>query len=104
MFNLSKKSSNNEIKDMVRYKMIFTGRVQGVGFRYKASHVANQYRLTGYVKNEYDGSVSMEIQGTEQEIYMFLKELASDRYIDIYELDKERIPLDEDERSFIVQY
>ncbi len=92
------------MKELVRYKMIFTGRVQGVGFRYKASHVANQYRLTGYVKNEYDGSVSMEVQGSEQEIYMFLKMLASDRYIDIYDLAKERIPIEDDERSFIVQY
>ena len=92
------------MKELVRYKMIFTGRVQGVGFRYKASHVANEYRLTGYVKNEYDGSVTVEIQGTEQEIYMFLKALGHDRYIDIYNLEKARIPLEDDERSFIVQY
>ncbi|SDI60453.1 acylphosphatase [Pseudobutyrivibrio sp. 49] len=92
------------MSDIVRYKMIFTGRVQGVGFRYKASHIANQYRLTGYVKNEYDGSVTAEIQGSEQEIYMFLKSLASDRFIDIYELEKEKMPLEEDERSFIIQY
>lgn len=92
------------MRELVRYKMIFTGRVQGVGFRYKASHVANEYRLTGYVKNEYDGSVTVEIQGTEQEIYMFLKALSHDRYIDIYNLEKVRIPLEDDERSFIVQY
>ncbi len=89
---------------IVRYKMVFSGRVQGVGFRYKASHVASQYRLTGYVKNEYDGSVTVEIQGTEQEIYMFLKSLSQDRYIDIYDLSKEHIPVEEDERSFIIQY
>lgn len=89
---------------VVRYRMTFTGRVQGVGFRYKASHVANQYRLTGYVKNEYDGSVTVEVQGTEQEIYMFLKSLSQDRYIDIYDLAKEHIPVEEDERRFIVQY
>lgn len=89
---------------IVRYRMTFTGRVQGVGFRYKASHVANQYRLTGYVKNEYDGSVTVEVQGTEQEIYMFLKSLSQDRYIDIYDLAKEHIPVEEDERRFIVQY
>ncbi|SHJ48031.1 acylphosphatase [Pseudobutyrivibrio xylanivorans] len=92
------------MRDLVRYKMVFTGRVQGVGFRYKACNVANQYRLTGYVKNEYDGSVSVEIQGTEQEIYMFLKSMASDRYIVIHGLEKERIPVEEDERSFITQY
>ncbi|SCZ81568.1 acylphosphatase [Pseudobutyrivibrio xylanivorans] len=92
------------MKEIVRYRMSFTGRVQGVGFRYKASHVANQFSLTGYVKNEYDGSVTVEVQGSEQEIYMFLKSLGQDRYIDIHNMDKERIPLEDDERRFIVQY
>ncbi len=92
------------MKDIVRYKMIFSGRVQGVGFRYKASHVANQFRLTGYVKNEYDGTVVAEVQGKEQEIYMFLRALAQDRFIDIADLAKESIPVEDDERSFIIQY
>lgn len=92
------------MRELVRYKMIFNGRVQGVGFRYKACHVADEYRLTGYVKNEYDGSVSAEVQGTEQEIYMFIKTLANDRYINIMDIEKERIPIEEDERGFITQY
>jgi acylphosphatase len=92
------------MRELVRYKMIFNGRVQGVGFRYKACHVADMYRLTGYVKNEYDGSVSAEVQGTEQEIYMFIKTLANDRYINIMDIEKERIPIEEDERGFITQY
>ena len=92
------------MKELVRYHMVFSGRVQGVGFRYKASYIANQYRLTGHVKNEYDGSVTVEIQGSEQEIYRFLKSLANDRFIDIYDLKKEKIPVEEDERGFIVRY
>ena len=92
------------MKELVRYHMVFSGRVQGVGFRYKANYVANQDRLTGYVKNEYDGSVTVEIQGSEQEIYMFLKSLANDRYIDIYDLKKKKIPVEDDDRGFIVQY
>ena len=84
--------------------MIFSGRVQGVGFSYKASHIANQYRLTGSVKNEYDGSVTVEIQETEQEIYMFIKALSTDRFIDILNLEKEKIPIEDDERQFIIQY
>ncbi|SDB57416.1 acylphosphatase [Pseudobutyrivibrio sp. YE44] len=90
--------------DIVRYRMCFSGRVQGVGFRYKASNVASKYCLTGYVKNEYDGTVTVEIQGTEQNIYMFLKSMGSDRYIDIYEVEKEHISVETDEHGFIVQY
>ena len=92
------------MKELVRYHMVFTGHVQGVGFRYKANYIAEQLRLTGFVKNEYDGSVTLEIQGNEQEIYLFLKTLAKDRFIDIYKLKKEKISVDDKERNFIIQY
>ena len=53
---------------MIRKHIIFTGSVQGVGFRYRARHAAELYGCTGWVRNEYDGSVVMEIQGTEEQI------------------------------------
>ncbi len=87
----------------VRYKMIFTGRVQGVGFRYKARYVADHYGLTGYVKNEYDGSVLVEVQGTELDIQMFLQNLYQDRYIDIDNLEKREIPVIEEENAFYIE-
>ena len=49
----------------VRKHMIFHGRVQGVGFRYTAKYLARSMNLTGWVKNEYDGTVVMEVQGRE---------------------------------------
>ncbi len=87
----------------VRYKMIFTGRVQGVGFRYKARYVADHYGLTGYVRNEYDGSVLVEVQGTELDIQMFLQNLYQDRYIDIDNLEKREIPVIEEENAFYIE-
>ena len=92
------------MREIVRYHIRYEGRVQGVGFRYKANMIANHYSLTGYVKNEYDGSVTVEIQGTEQEIYMFMKNIAQDHWIVIDNLNKEKIPVEEDERSFIITY
>jgi acylphosphatase len=92
------------MREIVRYHIRYEGRVQGVGFRYKANMIANHYSLTGYVKNEYDGSVTVEIQGTEQEIYMFMKNIAQDHWIVIDNLRKEKIPVEEDERSFIITY
>ncbi len=80
------------MKNVVRYRMNYTGRVQGVGFRYKANMIANHYRLTGYVKNEYDGSVTVEIQGTEQEINMFMKNMAQYHWIVMENFRKEKIP------------
>ena len=52
---------------MIRRHIIFTGWVQGVGFRYRARHAADLYGCTGWVRNEWEGSVTMEIQGEEEE-------------------------------------
>ena len=84
--------------------MNFSGRVQGVGFRFTATNAANKFGLTGFVKNEYDGSVTIEVQGSDEEIDMFLRVINDNRYIRIYDIDKEEIPVEDDDRSFIVQY
>ena len=44
-------------------QIIFVGRVQGVGFRFTAYHIANRYKLTGFVRNCADGTVEMLAQG-----------------------------------------
>ena len=53
-------------QEKVRKHIFFYGRVQGVGFRYYAVQKANQLGLTGWVKNLYDGSVEMEVEGQEE--------------------------------------
>ena len=47
----------------IRQSIQFYGRVQGVGFRYKLGYLADKYSVTGWARNEYDGSVSTELQG-----------------------------------------
>jgi acylphosphatase len=48
--------------------IIFTGQVQGVGFRFTAFNTANRHQLTGFVRNLPDGTVEMLIQGSSQAI------------------------------------
>jgi len=43
--------------------IIFSGRVQGVGFRFTAHRIALRCELKGYVRNMPDGSVEMFAQG-----------------------------------------
>ena len=43
----------------VRKHIVFHGRVQGVGFRYTAKYAASSLELTGWARNEYDGTVTM---------------------------------------------
>ena len=52
----------------IRKHLIFSGRVQGVGFRYRAMNIAQMLGLTGWVKNRWDGKVEMEVQGKREEI------------------------------------
>lgn len=55
-------------KNIIRRHYIFEGDVQGVGFRWYASQAASAAGVTGWVRNEYDCSVTMELQGTADQI------------------------------------
>src|SRR3712207_4878468 len=45
-----------------RLHLVFVGEVQGVGFRWTARHAADACGCTGWVRNESDGSVTLELQ------------------------------------------
>jgi acylphosphatase len=53
--------------------MHVTGRVQGVGFRYMTKNLADQLKITGWVKNNFDGSVEIEAQGDELILKEFIE-------------------------------
>lgn len=90
---------------MIRYHILVSGRVQGVGFRYTASHLASLYNLTGWVRNCYDGSVEMEVQGGPGNIDFFIQKLKTEsRWIRIRSLEKKQIPLESGETVFHVRY
>lgn len=86
----------------IRKRIVFHGRVQGVGFRYTAKYLALSMGLTGWVKNEWDGTVSMEVQGQAVLIDKLLVGLNRGSYISIDWIDSKEIPLGE-ERSFSVR-
>lgn len=82
----------------VRKHIVFHGRVQGVGFRYTAKYAAQSLGLSGWVRNEWDGTVTMEVQGREALIDKLLVRLNHDRFITIEWMDTEEIPLQEEDR------
>ena len=87
---------------MIRKSITFTGTVQGVGFRWRARHAANLYGCTGWCRNEWDGTVTMEIQGEEDRIDRVLLSLQQGRFIEIERMDVKTIPLKE-EREFTAE-
>ncbi len=52
-----------------------SGRVQGVGFRYYADHVAEQLNLAGTVRNTMDGGIEAIAEGDEAQLHEFLAAL-----------------------------
>ena len=56
-----------------RATVFYSGRVQGVGFRYTAREIACGYELTGYVRNLHDGRVELVAEGNEEEVTAFLE-------------------------------
>jgi acylphosphatase len=55
-----------------RAHVFYSGRVQGVGFRYSAREVACGYELTGCARNLHDGRVELIVEGEEEEVKAFL--------------------------------
>ena len=85
-----------------RRNYIFQGRVQGVGFRYHARSAAEYFGVTGWVRNCYDGTVEMELQGTLEQMKQVLKVLQNATFVHIEGMETKEIPLEE-ERGFRVR-
>lgn len=83
-------------ENYIRKHLIFHGRVQGVGFRYYASHAAQSLGASGWVCNLYDGTVECEIQGTSDMIEKFLAMLQNARYIRIDYIEQKDIAVKEE--------
>ena len=96
---------------MIRKHIIAHGRVQGVGLRFTVTGLAKKYTVPGWVRNLYDGTVEMEVQGLDHRVELFLQELSSDRpggnrFIRIDKLDITNIPSVNvaDEKGFRARY
>ncbi len=91
-----------EIK-VIRQHMKISGSVQGVGFRFRASHAARILGITGWVKNEWDGTVEMEAQGTIEQINRMLAMVNQSAYIRIERIDRTEMPLEQGEYGFHIR-
>lgn len=85
---------------MIRKRIRFYGYVQGVGFRWRARHAAQAYGCTGWCRNEWDGTVIMEIQGQEEAIDRVIMAIEAGRYVEILNMEIETIQVIEKEHGF----
>ena len=61
------------MEDKILYRIYVKGRVQGVGFRFSAVREARIRGITGFVKNQYDGSVYIEAEGSQEQLLEFVE-------------------------------
>lgn len=86
-----------------RWRVLFSGRVQHVGFRYTACYLARPLYLTGWVRNLPDGRVEMEAQGGVSQLRKLLVQLKSQPHIHIERAEIEELPRVAWERGFKVR-
>ncbi len=60
----------------LRTRVFYSGRVQGVGFRFTCQHLARGFEVTGWVKNLPDGRVELVAEGEKREVEAFLARVA----------------------------
>ncbi|KAB2640886.1 MAG: acylphosphatase [Verrucomicrobia bacterium] len=63
---------------MIAKRVIFTGHVQNVGFRYTVKDLARAFDVCGWVKNLPDGTVELQATGEPAEVNAFIKEIAEE--------------------------
>jgi len=82
----------------------FSGRVQGVGFRFTANHLAKKHTLSGWVMNLPDGRVELLIQGEKENIDNFLADLNKEFKGYIMNTEIEELPLKDDLKDFHIRF
>lgn len=60
---------------MKSVKMTVFGRVQGVGFRWSTIRLAQSLTISGWVKNQIDGSVEVVATGSESDLNKFISQI-----------------------------
>ena len=87
---------------MIAKRVIFTGRVQNVGFRYTVKDLARAFDVRGWVKNLPDGTVELQVMGEPDEVKAFIKEVAEESNVahHIKSLMAETIPISDDVTGF----
>jgi acylphosphatase len=90
---------------MIAKRVIFEGRVQGVGFRYTVKDLSRGFDLCGWVKNLPDGSVELQVMGEPDEVDSFIREITVESPVarNIKNHYADQIPLLENRAGFRVE-
>ena len=107
MFHLFKKKEKIKRElppGTIRKEFHFEGNVQNIGFRFEVQSHAKPLGITGYAKNNEDGSVTAELQGTEKNINKVINDLHNIDRIQIDSMTEKDLPVNYYEKDFYILY
>jgi acylphosphatase len=87
-----------------RRQIFYSGNVQGVGFRFTTHRIAQDFEVTGYVRNLPDRRVELVVEGSEQQIENFLASIASHMSDQIRSVKCDTRPANNHFKSFEIQF
>jgi acylphosphatase len=90
--------------DQQRREIYYSGRVQGVGFRYTVRSLASHCAVTGFVKNLPNGRVQLVAEGTAGEIDALLAEIRSQMGDYIHNMEENSLPATGRFRGFEIRF
>lgn len=107
MFRLFKKKEKIKRElppGTIRKEFHFEGNVQNIGFRFEVQNHTKPLGITGYAKNNEDGSVTAQLQGNLENINKVILSLQNIERIQIDSMTEKEIPLDYYEKDFSIIY
>jgi acylphosphatase len=87
----------------VCFQVLYTGRVQGVGFRWTTAEIATRFAVEGYVKNLSNGSVELVAQGKKSVVREFLDAVLARFRSHVRDLQENSAPPQPDLRGFAIR-
>ncbi len=90
--------------EVVRHRIVFHGRVQGVGFRATAQQLASRRDVVGYVRNQADGTVELEAEGVLHEVDALVDSINEHMSRNIRDVDRQSLDPRADEERFEIRY
>ncbi|SEM94950.1 acylphosphatase [Mesobacillus persicus] len=90
---------------MLQLKIVVSGKVQGVGYRYFTQMKALQFGITGWVRNREDGTVEMLTTGTKETLDLFIEEIRrGNPFSTVDQIDINETEAEENYKSFAIKY
>ena len=107
MFRLFKKKEKIKRElppGTIRKEFHFEGNVQNIGFRFEVQSHAKPLGITGYAKNNDDGTVTVQLQGNLEDINRVISDLQNIDRIQIDSMTEKNLPVDYYEKDFYILY